>query len=192
MHSYMMQSHGDEFGPFPLEFLRKRLAAAHFHPRMVVEAVEDGKHIAYSNVGDVILAQDNLSDALSTFQAYFAEAKRRAGASPSFAPAQTELAIAYQKLGDVLSTQGKVDDAIKNYRAALAVVEKLATHYPRHRHHQIDVAEFNYDLAFNGDEPARRYALVVETLAPLAQDLDRRKTQLLAEAKAALARFSKQ
>lgn len=34
-----------EFGPYPLEFLRERIAAGHFGPRMWITVVEDGKRI---------------------------------------------------------------------------------------------------------------------------------------------------
>jgi len=190
MRGYMMQSHGSDFGPYLLEFLRTKLAAAEFDPRTSADVVEDGKQVVYSTVGEVIVADDSLANAFDTFQSYLAKSKERADRSPDFEPAQYKLAFGYEGLGHVLALQGKVDEAITNYRAALAVMEKLARQNRRNEQLQTDIAELNYNLAVHGDEPARRYAVVLETVQRLQSRSHRREAQLLAKAEAALAKLT--
>jgi hypothetical protein len=188
MRSYMMQTMGEEFGPFPLEFLREKLSNG-LSPSTRVIVVEDGRHVADSNVGDELSAQDNPADALSAFRGYLAEAVRRAKSGADLSGAQGDLAVAHLKLGDALSKQGEADQAVENYRAGLAVAETHAARRPRDVGYKTLLGELNYALAVNGDEPARRYALVVATLTPVTSELNRRQKQLLTEATAALAKL---
>ncbi len=188
MRSYMVQTMGEEFGPYPLEFLREKLSKG-LSPSTNIIVVEGGKHVAYSNVGDELLAQDNPANVLSAFRGYLAEAERWAKSGSDLSGAQHNLAAARQKLGDALSKQGEADQAVENYRAGLAVAETQAARQPRDVGYKTLLAELNYALAVNGNEPARRYALVVDTLTPLASELNRTQGQLLTEATAALAKL---
>ena len=189
MRSYMVQTMGEEFGPYPLEFLREKLSVGHIRPSTGVRVVEDGKHVAYSDVEDELLAQDNPADALSAFRGYLAATEQRAKSGSDLSGAQSDLAEAHLKLGDVLSKQGAADQAIENYRAGLAVAEPQAARQPRDVGYKTLLAELNYALAVNGHEPARRYALAVDALTPLASELNRRQTRVLTEATAALAKL---
>ena len=102
MRSYMVQTMGEEFGPFPLEFLREKLSKG-LSPSTRVIVVEDGRHVADSNVGDELSAQDNPADALSAFRGYLASTELRAKSGSDLSGAQSDLALAHLKLGDALS-----------------------------------------------------------------------------------------
>jgi tetratricopeptide (TPR) repeat protein len=184
----MVQTMGEEFGPFPLEFLREKLSNG-LSPSTRVIVVEDGRHVAYSNVGDELLAQDNPADALRAFRGHLAATELKAKSGSGLSGAQSDLAAAYERFGDALSKQGDADQAIETYRAGLAVAETQAALQPRFVGYKTLLAALNYALAVNGDEPARRYALVVATLTPLASDLNSRQKQTLTEATAALAKL---
>ncbi len=188
MRSYLVQTMGEEFGPFPLEFLREKLSNG-LSPSTRVIVVEDGRHVADSNFGDELLAQDNPADALSAFRGYLAATERWAKSGSDLSGAQSNLALAHLRLGDVLSKQGEADQAVENYRAGLAVAETQAERQPRDVGYKTLLGELNYALAVNGDEPARRYALAVNMLTPVASQLNRRQNQLLNEATAALAKL---
>ena len=63
--------------------------------------------------------------------------------------------------------QGDNKDAIENYHLALAIMERLASINPKIQHWQAVLVEYNYDLAINGDDAARRFAYVAAGLEKL-------------------------
>lgn len=58
MRSFIMHSMGEEFCPFPLEFVRQKLAAGLIRPTIWDTVVEDGKRISENRVADVIKSAD--------------------------------------------------------------------------------------------------------------------------------------
>jgi hypothetical protein len=63
--------------------------------------------------------------------------------------------------------QGDNKDAIENYHLDLAIMERLASINPKSQHWQAVLVEYNYDLAINGDDAARRFAYVAAGLEKL-------------------------
>jgi putative tryptophan/tyrosine transport system substrate-binding protein len=82
--------------------------------------------VAYNEVGDVLVAQGKLDEALKAYRDSLAIAERLAAADRSNTQWQRDLLVAYSKVGDVLVAQGKLDEALKAYRDSLAIAERLA------------------------------------------------------------------
>ena len=100
----------------------ERLAAAdRSNSRMAARSVG-----VYSKIGDVLVAQGKLDEALKAYRDGLAIAERLAAADPSNAQWQRDLSVSYERIGDVLVAQGKLDEALKAYRDSLAIRERLA------------------------------------------------------------------
>ena len=74
--------------------------------------------VSYDRVGDVLVAQGNLPEALKSYQGSLAIADRLAKADPNNAGWQRDLSVSYNKVGDVLVAQGNLPEALKSTRAA--------------------------------------------------------------------------
>jgi tetratricopeptide (TPR) repeat protein len=83
---------------------------------------------------------------------------------------QSDLAASYSKFGDVYAKQGKRNDALESYHQALAIAERLASSDPSNARARADVIEFNYDIATNGEDSARRFAFMTDQLTLLKAD----------------------
>ena len=70
-------------------------------------------------IGDVLMAQDNMADALKAFEDQFAIAERLARIDPGNAGWQRDLSVCHEKVGDVQMAQGNLPEALKSYRAGL-------------------------------------------------------------------------
>jgi tetratricopeptide (TPR) repeat protein len=81
---------------------------------------------AFNDVGDVLLAQGKLDEALKSYGDSLAIRKRLADSDSSNTLWQRELSVSYDRLGDILVRQGKLDEALRNYRDSLAIAEHLA------------------------------------------------------------------
>jgi tetratricopeptide (TPR) repeat protein len=147
--------------------------------------------ISYEKIGDVQMAQGDLPEALKSYRDEFAIMDRLAKANPSSAFWQRSQAVSYSKLGDVLTKQGKTKDAVENYRLALAIMERLAAIDATNRQWQAVLVEYNYDLAINGDDSARRFAYVAASLTKLQSEMKLSAEQAgwLAEAQTRLAKL---
>ena len=126
--------------------------------------------VSYNKVGDVLVAQGNLPEALKAYREDLAIAERVAKADPSNAGWQRDLSVSYIKIGDVLKAQGNLPAALKAYRDSLAIFERLAKAAPANVRWQVGVLWSNWRLAQHGDEPARRWALIVTTLRKLKDE----------------------
>ena len=82
--------------------------------------------VAYDEIGDVLVAQGNLPEALKSYRDGLAIGERLAKADPSNAGWQRDLSVSYEKVGDVLVAQGNLTEALKSYRDGLAIRERLA------------------------------------------------------------------
>src|SRR5262249_15109982 len=82
--------------------------------------------IAYDEVGDVLVDQGKLSEALQAYRDSLAIRERLAKADPDNTGCQRNLSIAYEKVGDVLVNQGKLSEALQAYRDSLAIRGRLA------------------------------------------------------------------
>ena len=71
--------------------------------------------MSYDKVGDVLVAQGNLPEALKSFQASLAIGDRLANADQGNAGWQRDLSVSYNKVGDVLVAQGNLPEALKSF-----------------------------------------------------------------------------
>jgi tetratricopeptide (TPR) repeat protein len=149
--------------------------------------------VSYHRAGDVLRLQGNLSGALQSFRDDLAIAERLAHADRNNAEWQRDLSISYSKIGSVLLAQGKAPEALKYFREDLAIAESLAKADPENAQWQVDVLVSHWRLATNGDDPARRWALIVAGLSMLkaANKLMAEQLRWLPEAERRLAEFEK-
>jgi tetratricopeptide (TPR) repeat protein len=108
------------------------------------------------NVVDVAAAQDDLSEALTIFQANVASMERLAKTNPASAGWQRDLAVSYERVGHLLAWQGDLPEAQKALWASLAIMDRLARIDPGN-------ATWQHDLAMSyvriGDVLAQQYFL---------------------------------
>jgi tetratricopeptide (TPR) repeat protein len=86
--------------------------------------------VSYDRVGDVQVAQGELSGALKSYRDSLAIAERLAQSDPGNAGWQRDLSVSYEKVGDVQVAQGELSGALKSYRDSLAIRERLAQSDP--------------------------------------------------------------
>jgi tetratricopeptide (TPR) repeat protein len=96
--------------------------------------------VAYDEVGNVLVAQGNLRDALQAYRDSLAIRERLAKADPGNAGWQRDLSVSYNKFGDVLVAQGNLKDALQAYRDSLAIRERLAKADPGNAGPQRDLS----------------------------------------------------
>jgi hypothetical protein len=82
--------------------------------------------VSYEKIGDVLVAQGNLPDALKSYRDGLAIMDLLAKADPGNAGWQRDLSVSYENIGDVLVTQGNLPDTLKSYRDRLAIMDLLA------------------------------------------------------------------
>ncbi len=87
---------------------------------------ERPRAVALGILGDVLVAQGNLPEALKSYHDSLAIADRLARADPGNAGWQRDLSVFYIKVGDVLVAQGNLPEALKSYRDGLAICDRLA------------------------------------------------------------------
>ena len=81
--------------------------------------------MSYDRVGNVLVAQGKLDEALKAYR----DSLAIASASPppiAAIPVAARSVGVVQKVGNVLVAQGKLDEALKAYRDSLAIAERLA------------------------------------------------------------------
>jgi tetratricopeptide (TPR) repeat protein len=89
-----------------------------------------GLSLAHKWIGDVLLQQGKLDDALKAYRGSFAIDERLATADPNNTLWQRDLSVSYNRVGDLLVKQGKLDEALTAYRDSLAIAERLAATDP--------------------------------------------------------------
>lgn len=80
---------------------------------------------AQNELGNILLAQGKLAEALTAFQEGLAITDRLAKAAPGDAALQRDLTICLDKVGDVLKAQGNIAEAAKLYRESLDIRSRL-------------------------------------------------------------------
>jgi tetratricopeptide (TPR) repeat protein len=98
--------------------------------------------VAYGTVGDVLVAQGNLPEALKSFRDGLAIMERLAKADPDNAGWHRDLSLFYNRVGSVLVAQGNLPEALKSFRDGLAIAERLAKAYPDKVGWQADLSIF--------------------------------------------------
>jgi tetratricopeptide (TPR) repeat protein len=96
--------------------------------------------VSYERVGDVLVAQGNLPEALKTFRDGLGIRERLAQSDPGNAGWQRDLSVSFERVGDVLVAQGNLGEALKSYRNDLAIAERLAQSDPGNAGWQRDLS----------------------------------------------------
>ena len=69
--------------------------------------------MSYNKIGEVLVAQGNLPEALKSYRDGLAIRDRLAKADPGNAGWQRDLSVSYDRVGDVLVAQGNLPEALK-------------------------------------------------------------------------------
>ena len=77
-------------------------------------------------LGDVLVAQGKLDEALKSYRDSLAIRERLAASDRSNTDWQRDLSVAYGNIANVLAAQDKLDEALKSYGDSLAIRERLA------------------------------------------------------------------
>ena len=82
--------------------------------------------VSYNRIGDVLVAQGNLTAALKSFRASLTIRERLAKADAGNAGWQSDLAVSFSRIGEVLVARGNLEEALKSFRASHDIIERLA------------------------------------------------------------------
>jgi tetratricopeptide (TPR) repeat protein len=124
--------------------------------------------LCHDRIGGVLVAQGDRAGALTAFRDSLAIAQRLAQADPGNAEWQRDLSVSHDRIGGVLVAQGDRAGALTAFRDSLAIAQRLAQADPGNAEWQVDVLWVNWRLASAGDEPARRWGMIVGGLRSLA------------------------
>lgn len=112
-----------------LEAVRKTFGwLANANPRNATW--QSGLCASLGKIGDVLIAQGNLAEALSSFRQSRDIAERLAKADPGSAGWQYSLGISNDRIGDVFVAQSKLEDALKVYQNRHNLISRLAKANP--------------------------------------------------------------
>jgi Tetratricopeptide repeat len=128
---------------------------------------QQGLAFVLGRIGDVLIAQGNLSETLDVYRRAFAIRQRLANAEPDNLNLQRDVSYMQSRLGDVLWRQQAREESLKNYRDCVAIRERVAAADPKNVSKQIDLVQAHWSLADRGDEAERRWSFVVSTLRNL-------------------------
>ena len=96
--------------------------------------------VAYERVGDVLVAQGNLTRRSNPTATASQLQTALAKTDPSNAGWQRDLSVSYSNVGDVLKARGELAEALKSYRDALAIRDRLAKADPGNAGWQRDLS----------------------------------------------------
>jgi tetratricopeptide (TPR) repeat protein len=82
--------------------------------------------VSYDRIGDVLVRQGNLPEALKSYQAGLGIAERLSRTDAGNSDWQRDLSVSYDRIGDVLVRQGNLPEALKSYQAGLSIRERLS------------------------------------------------------------------
>jgi len=123
--------------------------------------------VSYDEVGDVLVAQGKLDEALKAYRDGLAIRERLAASDPRNTKWQRDLSVSHGKLGEVFVKQGNIKQAIQSFHVALSIMERLTAIDPSNVLWWLDVIEYNYDVAINGDDSIRRFGFIAAALRDL-------------------------
>jgi tetratricopeptide (TPR) repeat protein len=101
---------------------------------------ERDESVALDRIGDVLVAQGNLPEALKSFRDGLSIADRLAKSDPGNAGWQRDLSVSYIMIGDVLVAQGNLPEALKSFRDGLSIADRLAKSGPGNAGWQRDLS----------------------------------------------------
>jgi tetratricopeptide (TPR) repeat protein len=96
--------------------------------------------VSYERIGDVQVAQGDLTAALNSYQDSLGIRERLAASDPGNAGWQRDVSVSYNKIGDVQVAQGDLTAALKSYSDSLAIAERLAQSDPGNADWQRDLS----------------------------------------------------
>jgi tetratricopeptide (TPR) repeat protein len=91
---------------------------------------QDSLAVSLVAVGDVLVAQGNLAEALKSYRDALAIADRLTKSEPNNARWESDLSVSYNRVGEVLVAQGNLEEALKSYRDTLAIADRLTKSEP--------------------------------------------------------------
>ena len=103
--------------------------------------------VSYIKVGDVLMAQGNLAEALKSYRDGLAVADRLTKADPRNADWQRDLAISQGRVGVVLAKQGDASQALDMLQQGRAVIARLLEQSPANSQLSKDLAAFDDNIA---------------------------------------------
>ena len=103
--------------------------------------------MSYNKVGDVLVDQGNLADALKAYRDSLAIADRLAKADPGNAGWQRDLSVSYANLANAYRTAGQLPQAREQLTAGRAIIARLTETYPDWSQWKKDLAWFDGQIA---------------------------------------------
>ncbi|WP_282606361.1 hypothetical protein [Pelagibius sp. Alg239-R121] len=103
--------------------------------------------VSHNRIGDVQVAQGDLSGALKSYQAGLEIADRLASQDPGNAGWQRDLSVSHERIGDVWIKLGKEQTALVSYSQSYDIAKKLAEKHPEHPEFQSDLTYLNEKLS---------------------------------------------
>ena len=103
--------------------------------------------ISSERIGDVLMTQGNLSQALKAYQAKQTSIERLAKTDPGNAGWQRDLSVSQTKIGDVLRAQGNLTAALASYQVSLTIADSFAAANLANAGWQRDVYSVLYRIA---------------------------------------------
>lgn len=82
--------------------------------------------VVHSRIGDVLEAQGNLKEALTSYRDGLNARQHLVEYDPDNTQWKRDLSVSFEKIGDVLTAQGRFDEALSSYRDSLAIRARLA------------------------------------------------------------------
>ena len=96
--------------------------------------------VSQERIGDVLLAQGNLGEALTAYRQSLAVTERLAQSDPSNVGCQWDLSVRFDRIGNVLRAQGNLGEALTAYRKTQTILERLAQSDPSNAGCQRDLS----------------------------------------------------
>ena len=103
------------------------------------EAKERDRAVLLNEIGDVLVAQGDLSGALESYRASLAIAERLVETDPNNAGWRRDLSVSYERIGDLEDARGDIVAAIAAYEKSLPIAQSLADRFPDHPGFQSDI-----------------------------------------------------
>ncbi|HEX5846138.1 MAG TPA: tetratricopeptide repeat protein [Rhodoplanes sp.] len=124
--------------------------------------------VSHERIGDVLMGRGAIDDALAAYRTSLSLRERLAEKDQRNVGLQRDIAVSHNKIGDALAAQGASEEALKSYRAGLAIRERLVAQDPANAQLQWDLLVLQWRLASSGDDPAKRFGMIVSTMRDLA------------------------
>jgi tetratricopeptide (TPR) repeat protein len=103
--------------------------------------------VSYDRVGEMLVAQGNLPEALKSFRDGLAIRDRLAQADPGNAGWQRDLSVSYAKLANAYRTAGQLPQAREQLTAGRTIIARLTETYPDWSQWKKDLAWFDGQIA---------------------------------------------